>query len=96
MVFPKPVEGITTPKLMVFLNITDDRIAIAGFPDKSVSEEAGIQAEDIILSLDDVEVKTIEDIKIFLMNKKKGNVVKVKVLRKEEDSEKEMLIDVTL
>jgi uncharacterized iron-regulated protein len=96
VVFPKPVEGITTPKLMVFLNITDDRIAIAGFPDKSVSEEAGIQAEDIILSLDDVEVKTIEDIKIFLMNKKKGNVVKVKVLRKEEDSEKEMLIDVTL
>jgi uncharacterized iron-regulated protein len=96
VVFPKPVEGVTTPKLMVFLNITEDSITVVGFPEKSVSEEAGIQADDAILSLDDLEVQTIEDIKIFLMNKKKGDVVKVKVLRKEEDSEKEMVIDVTL
>ncbi len=98
VVFPKPVEGVTSPKLMVFLNMADDKITIAGFPEKSVSEEAGIEAGDIIVSLDDAEVKTIHDIKIFLMGKKKGDLIKVKVLRKEEDTDtvKEMDFDVKL
>jgi aminopeptidase N len=96
VVFPKPVEGITTPKLMVFLKAEEGRVTIAGFPEKSVSEKAGLKAEDVILYVDDVEVKSIDDIRIHLLYKKTGDTVKVKILRKEDGREKEMLIDVVL
>ena len=96
VVFPKPVEGTTTPKLMVFLKTEKDRTTITGFPEKSVSEKAGLKAEDVLLFIDDIEVKSIDDIKIHLLYKKTGDIVRVKILRKEDGREKEMLIDVTL
>ncbi|MBI5666047.1 MAG: ChaN family lipoprotein [Nitrospirae bacterium] len=96
VVFPKTVEGVTTPKLMVFLKAGEGRVTISGFPEKSVSEKAGLKAEDVILFVDDVEVKSVDDIRIYLLYKKTGDIVKVRILRKEEDREKEMLIDVEL
>ncbi len=96
VVFPKPVEGITSPKLMVFLKAEEGKITISGFPEHSVSEKAGLKAEDVILFVDDVGTKTIDDIKIYLLYKKKGDIVKVKILRKEDDGGKEMLFDVEL
>ncbi|MEW6599437.1 MAG: ChaN family lipoprotein [Nitrospirota bacterium] len=96
VVFPKTVEGVTTPKLMVFLKTEDDRVTVSGFPENSVSEKAGIKTEDIIRFVDDIEVKSVDDIRIHLLSKKSGDIVKVKVMRKEKAAEKEMVIDVTL
>jgi S1-C subfamily serine protease len=96
VVFPKTVEGITTPKLMVFLKEGEDRVTISGFPDNSVSEKAGLKAEDAILFVDDVEVKSVDDIRIYLLYKKTGDIVKVRILRKGDDGGKEMVIDVEL
>ncbi len=96
VIFPKPVEGVTSPKLMVFLSEENGRLKITGFPDKSVSEKAGLKAGDIILSVDNVTMKNIEDIKIYLLYKKAGERVKVKVLRKENEREKKMEFGVEL
>ncbi len=96
VVFPKPVEGITTPKLMVFLSKEEGRMKIAGFPEKSVSEKAGMKVDDIILFIDETEIKSIDDIKIYLLGKKRGDFVKVKIRRKEDDLRKEMVFDVEL
>jgi aminopeptidase N len=96
VVFPKTVEGITTPKLMVFLKTEEGRVTITGFPEKSVSEKAGLKAEDVILFVDNIEVKSVDDIRIYLLYKKTGDIVKVRILRKEEDRGKEMFIDVEL
>ena len=97
VVYPKPVEGITTPKLMVFLKEVEDKgLSISGFPENSVSEEAGLDIGDLILFVDDVEVTGIDDIRIHLLYKRKGDVVKVRILRSEEDSEQEFVFDVTL
>ncbi len=96
VVFPKTVEGITTPKLMVFLKTDESRITITGFPDKSVSEKAGLRVGDVMLFVDDVEVKSVDDIRIHLLSKRTGDIVKVRLLRKEEDGEKETVIDVEL
>jgi uncharacterized iron-regulated protein len=97
VVYPKPVEGITTPKLMVFLKEEEDRgLSIAGFPENSVSEEAGLEVGDIILYVDEVEVTSIDDIRIHLLYKRKGDAVKVRILRTEEDREQESVFDVTL
>jgi uncharacterized iron-regulated protein len=96
VVFPKPVEGITAPKLMVFLKVHNGDIEIAGFPEQSVSEEAGLIAGDIIRSLDKEEVNTIEDIKIHLLYKERGDRINMKVLRKKQEVTEELEFDVRL
>jgi uncharacterized iron-regulated protein len=96
VIFPMPVEGVTAPKLMAFLKIENKRIEIAGFPDESVSQNAGLKIGDIILSMDDNAVTSIEDIKIQLFYKEKGKTIKVRILRKEEEKEKEIEFEVTL
>jgi uncharacterized iron-regulated protein len=96
VVFPKPVEGITTPKLMVFLTPDEGRLKIAGFPDNSVSEKAGLRVDDLILFVDDVEITSIDDVRIYLLYKRKGDFVKVKILREEEGRKEEMVVDVEL
>ncbi len=96
VIFPKPVEGVTTPKLMTFLKEENGRFKIAGFPKESVTEKAGLKVGDIILFIDEIEVKSIDDIKIYLLYKRRGDTIKVKILRKEKDTEKEMKIEVEL
>ncbi len=93
VVFPKPVKGITAPKLMAFLIKKDSRLTISGFPHESISEKAGLQRGDTILSLDEVPIEGIDDIKFYLQFKKKGERVKIKVLRKDEELEKERTLE---
>ena len=90
VVFPKPVEGIAAPKLMAFLKAEDGRHKITGFPEKSVSEKAGLKIEDTILFIDDVEINSIEDMKIYLLYKKTGDIIKVRILRKQVEMEIEV------
>jgi aminopeptidase N len=94
--FPKPVEGETSPKLMVFLKKGKDGFTVAGFPDNSVSEKAGLKVGDILLYVDDVKVGSIDDIKIHLIYKKKGEIVRVKVGREEHGKRIEIEIPVEL
>ena len=82
IVYPKPVEGITAPKLMVFLKIDDGVVSVAGFPDHSVSEQAGVRKGDRIIYIDNAEISSVEDIRIHLHYKSKGDVITVKVKRK--------------
>jgi uncharacterized iron-regulated protein len=96
VIFPKPVEGITTPKLMTFLIKEDRGYKITGFPKESVSQKAGLKVGDIILFIDEVEIESIEDIKIHLIYKRIGDIVKVRVLRTEKGTEKEIEIEVKL
>jgi uncharacterized iron-regulated protein len=90
VLYPKPVEGVTSPKLMVLLNLDDDVLEIAGFPHGSVSEEAGLKEGDIIMALDDQPISSLEDVKIQLFYRKKGDPVTVTVLRKENGREREI------
>jgi uncharacterized iron-regulated protein len=97
IVFPKPMDGVTSPKLMVSLKEEREKVAIVGFPENSVSEKAGLKEGDIIISLDKDVIHNIDDIKIHLFYKKKGDAVKVKVLRKRFlFGDKEMEFDVIL
>ena len=95
--YPQLMEGITSPKLMVSLKEEDGRVRIGGFPENSVSEKAGLKTGDIILSIDSESIGSVEDMKIHLFYKKKGETVKVKVLRKRFIlGNVEMEFDVTL
>jgi membrane-associated protease RseP (regulator of RpoE activity) len=97
IVFPQPLDGVTAPRIMVFLSETNSKITIAGFPKDSVSEKAGIKVGDTLVSLDGVPVSSIEDIKLFLFYKKKEEPLKVKVERKRFlFGDKEMEFEVNL
>jgi S1-C subfamily serine protease len=81
---------------MTYLRKEKDGFAIADFPEQSVSEAAGLKIGDVITFIDDVKAETIEDIKIHLLYKKKGDMVRIKILREEEGEIRELEIDVEL
>ncbi|MBI5188328.1 MAG: ChaN family lipoprotein [Nitrospirae bacterium] len=97
VLFTKLETPPSSPKLMVILDEEDGRVRIKDFPPDSVSEKAGLKKNDIILSLDGFNIEAIDDIKIFLLDKKQGDTIKVRVLRKRFLlGEKEMEFDVTI
>jgi aminopeptidase N len=82
-VFPKPVMAVTAPKLMVMLREEKDGFTITGFLPHSISEKAGLRKGDKIIALDGEKVKDMQDIRIALFFKKKGETLRVTVLRKQ-------------
>ena len=82
VILPKPLDGVTAPKLMVMLKQDNGRLKIEGFASDSVSEKAGLKVEDVIIAFDGEIVKDMDDLKIALFYKKKGDSIKVKVIRK--------------
>ncbi|BCB96363.1 hypothetical protein JZK55_12850 [Dissulfurispira thermophila] len=97
IVFPKHLDGVISPKLMVLLKEVHGVVSIDDFSENSVSEKAGLKKGDIIISLDNVAIKSVDDVRIHLFYKKKGDTVRVKVLRKRFlFGDKEMEFDVIL
>ena len=82
VVFPQPLEGVTSPKIMAALKESGGRVGIADLPEGSVSKKAGIKVGDIVMSIDNAPVRTVDDIKIALFYKKRDETVRIKVLRK--------------
>jgi uncharacterized iron-regulated protein len=97
VLFPRSVPLTHSPKLMVMLKEEDGRAKVSGFPAQSVSEKAGLKEGDVVLSLDDTKVGSVEDMQIFLFYKKQGDTVRVRVLRKRFFlGDREMTFEVTL
>jgi uncharacterized iron-regulated protein len=82
VLYPPPSLPPESPKLMVMLKEEDGNVKISAFVPESISQKAGLKKDDIILSLDETTMAGIDDIKIFLLYKKKGDKVTVKVSRK--------------
>jgi S1-C subfamily serine protease len=82
---------------MVLLKEKGGKVEITGFPPGSNSGKAGVMVGDILLSINHTPVCTIDDLKIDLLFKKKGDKVDVRILRKGFwGSQKEMDFEVTL
>lgn len=81
VVFPQALEGMTAPKIMAVLKDTGGKVSIADLPEGSVSKKAGIRVGDTVVSLDDVPVRSVDDIKIALFYKKRDETVRIKVVR---------------
>jgi uncharacterized iron-regulated protein len=96
VLFPKTIPGVTSPKLMVLLKEKGGKVEIAGFPPGSNSEKAGIKVGDWILSIDHTPVRDIDDVKIDLLFRSKGEKAKVRILRKGFFGSQEIDFDVAL
>ncbi len=82
VVFPSPVPFRETPRLGVQLKDDGGVVTITKVAPESVAEKAGIRENDAIISLDGEKMAAVEDVKIHLLSKKKGDAVSVKVKRK--------------
>lgn len=68
---------------MVLFKEGAERAEVTGFPERSVSQAAGMKIGDVILAIGDAPVQTVDDVKLELTTKKKGDRVRVRVLRKD-------------
>ena len=71
---------------------SSDGVLISEIIEGGSAKEAGLEAGDVIIAIDDTEIKTYADLSKVLDAKSVGDLVKVKVIREE----KEVSFDVTL
>ncbi|HIP82316.1 MAG TPA: PDZ domain-containing protein, partial [Desulfocapsa sulfexigens] len=65
----------------------EERLKITGLSHAGKAKKAGILEGDIIISINDQKVKNMEDIGIVMMDSRVGDILKMKVLRKDATSE---------
>jgi uncharacterized iron-regulated protein len=82
VLYPETVPRPISPKLMVLLTEKGGKVEITAFPHGSKSKKAGIKVGDAILSIDRTPIDDIDDLKIELLSKKKGEKVKLRILRR--------------
>lgn len=82
VLFPAAVPFMETPKLGVQLTDDAGTVTIAAVSPESAGGKAGLKGEDVIISLDGEKMEAVEDVKIHLLYRKKGDAVSVKVKRK--------------
>jgi len=82
VVFPPSLDGMTSPKIMAVLKESGEQVSITDLPEGSVSKKAGIKVGDIVVSLDNALIRSVDDIRIALFFKKSEDMVRIKVVRK--------------
>ena len=104
LVYTQSVNLEAAPKVGVVLeseNIADDpdntRLRIIQISPHGKALESGLKEKDILLTLDNQEIREISDIKIILLDKRPGDQVTIKVLREHMlFDDKELELDVEL
>ncbi len=97
VLFPAPLAVTPSPKLGIFVKEVQRGMQVEAFPPASVAKEAGLELDDIIVEIDDQKIDTIEDLKLALFDKRPGDTLKVKVVRKKLlVGKKEMSVSVAL
>lgn len=85
VIFSPQIEPPFSAKLVVYLDETKEPattgIKIKDFGQNSPAERAGLQKGDVIVSIDGTPMKSVDDLKILLMDKQAGDKVHVKFTR---------------
>lgn len=82
LVVTEPLDPPPTLKLGIVLKERDDHVEIEKVVPGSVAKSLGLEKSDILVSLDDWNIEDIHDVNIFMLDKKRGEQVRVTVLRK--------------
>ncbi len=82
IVLTQPLEGMSAPKLMATFQEEGDRLLVRDFVKESPAKAAGVRAGDALLALDGLPVAGIQDVKLALHFKQKGDSILLTVARK--------------
>lgn len=80
--FSEQISPPVSYKLGVLIKQTDKGTTIEKVIPGSIAKNAGLEKGDIIVSLNDWEVEDVDDVKIFMVGKKRGDALKIRILRK--------------
>jgi S1-C subfamily serine protease len=83
VVFPSEVDAPEAAKIGIILATEVGELKVTGVASGSGAEEAGVEEGDIILVVDDQDVRDIDDLKAVLAAKNIGDTVRLKVRRHE-------------
>ena len=78
---PEVVPSQNKAVLGIAVRQTEQGLVVMDFTDGSKAKEAGLQAGDLIVSVDGKDVTTIDDLRSYLAGKDVGDKVKVEVQR---------------
>jgi S1-C subfamily serine protease len=77
-----PAEPLPpSPLLGVMIEDGEEGLLVKGVSPHSPAMQAGIKENDVVVSLDGHPIKEVEDLKIALLYKNKGDTVRVEVKR---------------
>ena len=82
VLFPEHISPPNTIKLGVVLKKMNGKVQILEIQPASIGEKAGIEKDDIIISVDDWKIEDVDDLRIYMFDKKQGEKMTIKVLRK--------------
>ncbi len=80
------------PSLNIEVTDKDNKLFIKEVELYGAAYQAGIKEEDIIVSLDNQFISKSQQIKDVLLNKKPGDTIKCKILRKNEEINKDIIL----
>ncbi len=80
--FAEHISPPSYPKLGIVIKEEDKYVKIEKLVPGGIAKSAGLEVGDILVSFDDWKIEDIEDVKIFMIGKKFGEEIKIKVLRK--------------
>ncbi len=82
ILFPEQLPAPSTLKLGLILKETESGVKVEDIIPGSRVKNSGLKKGDILFSLDDWKIEDINDIKIFMFDKKEGDTIKIKAKRK--------------
>ncbi|NOY64434.1 MAG: PDZ domain-containing protein, partial [Nitrospirae bacterium] len=81
VLFPEFVPAPEPPRLGVIVNETEEGVEIEKVIKGTPAYKAGIKKGDVLISMDDRPIKGLDDLKIFLLNKNRGDKVRATLRR---------------
>jgi len=82
ILFPEPMETPESPKLMVMLEEKEEGVEVVKLLPESPAQKAGMEKGDVITGIGGEKVGKIDDIKIALLGREKGDTIEVIIQRK--------------
>ena len=82
ILFPDHITPPETVTLGIILKKTSGAAGIEKVQPSSVAEKAGLKEDDVLVSIDDWKIEDIDDVRIALSDKKHGEKIIIKALRK--------------
>lgn len=96
VLFSPPAPLPPAPLIGVMLEGTEAGLKVAGLAEEGKAREAGIRQDDIILSVDNEPVRELEDLKIPMFFKDKGDTVHLHLKRKGFWGDRIIRVEITL
>ncbi len=82
LLYPPPMETPPAPKLMVILKKGEDGLTVQKVIPEGPAHRAGMEQDDILVTIDNQPIQDIIDVKLALLDKRPGDTIQVGIKRK--------------